>query len=554
MIHSIRGRLQWWYGCVYALSILVFGCMVYWRADRDVHERATLQVVSAAQYLDASMRSLPPWQLTNEPRPPQFDQGGVNRPRREFPMGQLPPDFQLRPRNSDAKGENIIRLPAQNWDRRGPPPGSHGGPENPQPAFDRQPRDRKPRIDIPNVPPDNPLATIGDPSNPERPPVDRMEFAVWRADGQLISKSDGELIEPYLAVKPVDGRERGPQISHRDGLIQARMKGPLDSTILVLRPTDHDMSGLHRFGGQIAGMAAVTSIVGTVGGWWVSGRMVRPIQAISATASQISVTSLDRRIETRDLDEELVQLALVLNGAFERLEQSFGKLTQFTADASHELRTPLAVIQSQIELALSQPRTTDDYRKTLQTCLWSSERMRSLVDGLLLLARKDAERAQVRPAALDLRHVAEEAVVQLQDRAVASGVELECSTPDDPVIVSGDSTFLVRIPANLIDNAIQHTPSGGRVVVEVRREGNEAVLTVRDTGSGIDSEHLPFLFDRFYRVDTGRSRSHGGSGLGLAICRSLVESHQGTISCESVLGEGSTFTVRFPLAGIGSRS
>ena len=547
MIRSIRGRLQWWYGGVYALSILVFGCMVYWRADRDVHERATLQAVSAAQYLDASLRSLPPWRLNDGPRPPQFPGDDVHSFRPDFPNGPMPPDFEMRPPRGDQRRENIIRLPAQNWDRRGPPPRVPGDPDNPQLPPGRPPRDGQRGIEAPNLRPNNGPPNGGDRPNHPRPPMDRMEFAVWRANGQLISKSEGELIEPFLAAGPAAIRDRGPRISVLDGAVRAEMKGPFESMILVLRPLGHDMANLHRFGWQIAGMAAVTLFVGTVGGWWVSGRMVRPIQEISKTASHISVTSLDRRIETRNLDAELVQLASVLNCAFERLEESFGKLTQFTADASHELRTPLAVIQSQMELALSQPRSADDYQKTLRTCLGSSERMRSLVDGLLLLAKTDAKRIQLRPAPIDLRQVAEEAVVQLQDRAAANGVELECATPDDAVMVSGDATFLVRVPANLIDNAIQHTPGGGKVVVEVRCEGDDAVLTVKDTGSGIDAEHVPLLFDRFYRVDTARSRTQGGSGLGLAICRSLVESHHGTIGCESVLGEGSTFTVRLPL-------
>ena len=180
--------------------------------------------------------------------------------------------------------------------------------------------------------------------------------------------------------------------------------------------------------------------------------MVQPIQMISETAAQISAANLNRRIDTSRLDQELVQLASVLNGTFERLETSFDRLTQFTADASHELRTPLAVIQSQMELALSQSRSVEWYQQTLETCLQSSERMRSLVDGLLLLARTDSDHAELRRQTIDLRSVVEDAVAQLQD------------------------------------------------------------------------------------------------SLGLSICKSLVESHNGSISCDSIVGEGSTFVVRLPLS------
>lgn len=550
MIRSIRGRLQWWYGCVYALSILMFGSLVYWRADRDVHERATLQAVSAAQYLDANLRSLPKWKLAGESRPPEFGLGteiNDNHSDPATPQGTVFPGFHFRSPRETAERENLIRLPAQNWDHRGPPGRPRGRPQNPESAPDASQE---------NFAADNPSAVGGKgpnpngggPSNPP-PPGDRMEFAVWNAAGKLISNSEGDLIQPFLSNPPAELRDRSPRISFPEGVVRAQMKGPMDSMILVIRPMGHDISNLHRFGIQIAGMAAVTLVVGTVGGWWVSAKMVQPIQDISRTASQISVTSLDKRIETKHLDEELVQLAVVLNGAFERLEQSFERLTQFTADASHELRTPLAVIQSQIELALSQPRTTEAYQQTLKTCLASSERMRSLVDGLLLLARTDSEGMQIQPERIDLRQVAEDAVAQLQDRAQSHGVELECMSPDEDVTILGNVTFLTRIPANLIDNAIQHTPKGGTVTVEVSREGMNAVLTVKDSGHGIAKEHLEFLFDRFYRVDSGRSRSQGGSGLGLAICKSLVESHHGSIECESELDQGARFVVRFPLDG-----
>ena len=249
-----------------------------------------------------------------------------------------------------------------------------------------------------------------------------------------------------------------------------------------------------------------------------------------------------------ELDQELVQLASVLNGTFERLETSFDRLTQFTADASHELRTPLAVIQSQMELALSQSRSVEWYQQTLETCLQSSERMRSLVDGLLLLARTDSDHAELRRQTIDLRSVVEDAVAQLQDRALSAGLELECAAPEMIVGVNADIRFLMQVPVNLISNAIQHTPRGGKIFVEVRIEVTDAVLSIRDSGCGIAAEHLPHLFARFYRVDTGRSRRYGGSGLGLSICKSLVESHNGSISCDSIVGEGSTFVVRLPLS------
>ena len=204
-------------------------------------------------------------------------------------------------------------------------------------------------------------------------------------------------------------------------------------------------------------MAVGTLLVGIAGGRWISGRMVQPIQEISETASQVSAASLDRRIDTGQLDQELVPVASVLNSTFGRLETSFNRLTQFTADASHELRTPLAVIQSQIELALSHPRSAASYQQTLETCLFSAERMRSLVDGLLLLARTDSDYAKLRLETDRSANVVEDAVAQLQDKAITAGIDLECAAPDGTVGVSADERFLMQVPINLIDNAIQHT-------------------------------------------------------------------------------------------------
>ena len=534
MTRSIRGRLQWWYGAVYALSIVVFGCLVYWRADRDVNERATLQAVSTAQYLDVSLRSMRPGPnreggpngdsgplRDDRPMNPPRDRGGDPFPS-DFSLGPLPPEFQFRPPR----------------DRR---PGM-GQPGDRGPGFQMGPPGRMGPVNLGRPP--EPWSQ----NDEGRPLIDRMEFVVWRIDGSVLARSDGAEADRYPDMKMPTDVDHPPRIMRGNGYIDAAMKGPHETKILVRRPMENDIAKLHQFGFQIAGMAVGTLLVGIVGGWWISGRMVQPIQMISETAAQISAANLDRRIDTRRLDQELVQLASVLNGTFERLETSFDRLTQFTADASHELRTPLAVIQSQMELALSQPRSVESYQQTLETCLRSSERMRSLVAGLLLLARTDSDHAELRWEIIDLRSVVEDAVAQLQDKAVSAGIDLECAAPESAVRVNADIRFLMQVPVNLIDNAIQHTPPGGRIFVEVRIEGAEALLTIRDNGCGISAEHTPHLFERFYRVDTGRSRRHGGSGLGLSICKSLVESHGGCISCESIVGEGATFFVRLPLS------
>ena len=525
MIRSIRGRLQWWYAAVYGVSIVVFGFLVYWRADRDVNERATLQAVSTARYLDVSLRGVRPGPMRDAGQMNPPSERGADQFSSDFSLGPLPPELQFRPPGARRPGMG--------------PPGDRGP---------RSPMGPKGRLG-----PLGPLDFVRPPESfleddKVQPPLDRLAFTVWRRDGSVLARSDGVAGDPVFDMQMPTGVALPPRVFRGKGYIDAVMKGPQEATILVRRPMGNDIANLHQFGFQIAGMAVGTVLVGILGGWWISGRMVQPIQMISETAAQISAANLNRRIDTSRLDQELVQLASVLNGTFERLETSFDRLTQFTADASHELRTPLAVIQSQMELALSQSRSVEWYQQTLETCLQSSERMRSLVDGLLLLARTDSDHAELRRQTIDLRSVVEDAVAQLQDRALSAGLELECAAPEMIVGVNADIRFLMQVPVNLISNAIQHTPRGGKIFVEVRIEVTDAVLSIRDSGCGIAAEHLPHLFARFYRVDTGRSRRYGGSGLGLSICKSLVESHNGSISCDSIVGEGSTFVVRLPLS------
>lgn len=588
MIRSIRSRLQWWYSTLYVLSISVFGCLVYWRADRDVHERATLQAVATAQFLDFGLRSgpgpggfgPPGWM----PGMPPFG-GPQLGPFRARGEGQRPGEGQgpgafggLNQGQDPGTGGPMVDQRRGERGLRGEPSGPQGKRRPPedlesaeastdrpdvhplhdqrgsseQPFHGDRPGPRENGGLVPRVPPEllnqRTMSGGGGGGNSfERPPVDRLEYVIWRPDrtiaDQYVYDSESDLLKD-LPARPMD---MAPIVSRGRFGIQVVKAGPFGNMIVVRRQMDHDMASLHHFGMQIGAIAAGTVVLGIVGGRWMSGQMVRPIQQISQTASQVTVTHLDQRIELASLDSELVPLARVLNETFQRLEHSFQRLNQFTADASHELRTPLAVIQSQVELALSQPRTAESYQQTLETCQRSAERMRTLVDGLLLLARSDSERLNLRLAPTDLRLIAEDAVAQFQEKAASLEIELDCITPEQEVLISADPIFLGQVPANLIQNALQNTPAKGTVTVQVTTNGTDAVLTVTDTGCGIAADHIPMLFDRFFRVDTARTRRDGGSGLGLAICRSLVDAHEGMISCESSPGAGSKFIVKLPL-------
>jgi heavy metal sensor kinase len=384
-------------------------------------------------------------------------------------------------------------------------------------------------------------------NRPDDEPHDRPYFAAWRAGGSSLASSDegAPLRRPDLRGltlgTPAIFRWQSP--ARREAILA----GPRGTMILVGKPIDRELGELRAFAWQTVATGLMVLAVGLIGGWITSRSITRPIATISQTASAISASNLSRRIQTPDVDQELVGLATILNDMFARLEAAFLRQSRFTSDASHELRTPLAVIRSHAELALSKPRTADEYRETLAACLAAASRMAALVDGLLTLARADAGRLDADFKSVDLESVVEEVVDQYRPQAQSAAVSLSTSL-DGPAVVRGDLAFLSRIAGNLLSNAIRYTPAGGSVRVSLVADGREARLAIEDTGCGMSPEDQRQVFDRFFRADKARSRALGGNGLGLAICRSLVEAHGGTITFHSVLDRGTRFEVRLPLA------
>jgi heavy metal sensor kinase len=271
---------------------------------------------------------------------------------------------------------------------------------------------------------------------------------------------------------------------------------------------------------------------------------MRPLQDISATASRISGGHLSERINVADTENELGQLAGVLNSTFARLEAAFDQQQQFTADASHELRTPIAVLVSEAQTALARPRNADEYRETIEACLDTAQQMRRLTESLLELARFDAGQEQMKREPIDLAEITRASVELVQPLAAESGVQIHCDLA--PSEVSGDAVRVGQVIANLLTNAIRYNKPHGQVRVRTHAEQGKAVLTITDNGQGIAPEDLPHIFERFFRADKSRSE-HGGTGLGLAICKVIVDAHAGSIEAASQLNAGTTFTVRLPL-------
>jgi len=283
-------------------------------------------------------------------------------------------------------------------------------------------------------------------------------------------------------------------------------------------------------------------------GYWLSGRALAPVSRIIEGAERVGVRNLSERLEVPKAKDELRRLTETLNAMLERIETAVKRITQFTADASHDLRTPLALIRTNAELALRRPRSESDYQETLRRILSTAEETTDLIEKLLMLARADANVAQLHLEPLSLYPVLQRVAQKAKLLALGKGITLSESVVPYSHTVLGDEAALERLFLSVLDNAVKYTPSGGHVSLGFRLEDGQAVVEVTDTGIGISESDLPHIFERFYRADQTRSRETRGSGLGLAIAKWIAEKHAGSIAVESRLQQGSVFVVRIPLA------
>jgi len=280
----------------------------------------------------------------------------------------------------------------------------------------------------------------------------------------------------------------------------------------------------------------------------MSHRILSPIQNIASRADQITSQRLHERLPKQGTDDEIDQLAEAFNRTLTRLDESFRQLRQFTADASHELRTPLAAIRAVGEVGLQREGTAQEYRDLIGSMLEEVGRLTHLVDDLLMISRGDAGSIQLERSPVRVRRLIEDTVALLEPLADEKDQQLTLSGEPD-VEVSGDQTFLRQALINVVHNAIKYSPAQSNIRISAARGTDGLVLiSVHDEGPGIAAEHIGHIFDRFYRVDSGRSRAAGGFGLGLAISQWAIEAHHGSIAVVSAPGAGSTFEIRLPAA------
>ena len=286
-------------------------------------------------------------------------------------------------------------------------------------------------------------------------------------------------------------------------------------------------------------------------GYWLALRATQPIAGILKTAEKLKPTKLGDRLMTRGTNDELDQLSATINRLLDQVARHVERQQQFVADAAHELRGPLAAMQNTLEVATANNRSLDSYQGTIEEALGETRHLTKLTNDLLLLAEVGNSLGSVFNEACDLGDVARQTAAMFGGTAEERSIALTIHTSGEAT-VRGDERQLRQVISNLVDNALRFTPDGGRIAlaVESNQTAHEAIVTVADSGRGVEPEHLDRVFDRFFQADAARDRSDikRGGGLGLSICRSIIERHGGRISIDSPgVGLGATVTVIVPL-------
>ena len=305
-------------------------------------------------------------------------------------------------------------------------------------------------------------------------------------------------------------------------------------------------AALTRYRGLLLWRGPAALLIAIAASWWLSGFALRPLSRVAAAAREINVATLARRLPGRGAGDELDQVVDAFNDTLMRLDQAVAEMRQFSAALAHELRTPLAALRGEIELASRAPGASRAQQDGRASQMEEIDRLTRLIDHILTLARAESGQIRLTKTAVNLADLTASIVEQFEPVAAAKSIELQWH-PSDALVVNGDAGWLKRLLLNLLDNAVKYTTPHGRVVVRVAREGDDARIEVQDTGVGLSPADATHVFDRFFRADPARSSSVEGAGLGLSLVHWIAAQHGGTVTVQSRLGEGSTFTVTLPM-------
>lgn len=527
---SIRWRIQAWHGLL-LLTVIGGFCITAWRlehanllrlADHELELR--LSAIGSA--------------LTQGPKGGQGGGGGAG-PDERSQRGQPPrPGGNGGRRPSAAENVRADAPPPPEeeeleWEEMPPDDPQHGHPPS---GRDDDREQRGPQ----GPPPGFSSPQMNAMFNPKE--VVPYYYVTWTRRGSLL---DTSATAPTGVVRPPsDDPAFAKGIRTREGYREAFLFTPPGEGLLVGQSLAGINREMHDFGWKLAGTGGSVLIAGLAIGWWIASRAMRPIADISAAATRIAEGHLNERIRTEETESELGKLATLLDSTFQRLDSAFDEQARFTSDAAHELRTPVAIILGQAQLALSKERSPSDYKAAFEICQRAAKRMHGLIESLLQLSVLDAAPHETDTRSCDLADLARDHLQLMGVVAAEKNIRFFEDLSSAPC--RGNADQLAQILMNLLTNAVKYSPEGAEVHVRTRLDAGAAVLTVRDTGPGIPAEHLPHLFERFYRADASRNRSTGGAGLGLAICKRIADAHGATLTVESEVGRGTTFILRMP--------
>jgi heavy metal sensor kinase len=378
--------------------------------------------------------------------------------------------------------------------------------------------------------------------------------AVLDAQGRVVAQAE-PLAEIGAAAVPNENAAAGLEIDtiNLPGVGRVRrLRAPLTvagapHTILLLAELEHLDEEMTLVANSLLATIPLALVAAGAIAYVLARKSLAPVEELRRRTDEISAERLDQRLPISNPADELGLLAQTLNAMIERLARSFAEVRRFTADASHELRTPLAVIRSEAEMGID-AQNLSEAQNRFSSILEECVRLAWMTEQLLTLCRDEAGVTQSELESVRLQPLVSAAVEVF--RPLASGKRLSLSAElDAEATVRGHPQRLRQVVYNLLDNAVKYTPEGGAIHVALGCHNSHAMLVVRDTGVGIPREHQPHVFDRFYRVDQGRSGQEGGTGLGLSIVKSIVAVHGGHIELESETGRGAEFRISLPLNG-----
>jgi len=374
---------------------------------------------------------------------------------------------------------------------------------------------------------------------------------VWSTDGKLLYRSEG-LGGQALGGPPMAGpiESAFSSVALHDGTplrVLSRPHEVMGRSVLVRVALSEDSvhGEWRRLAlGLLFGLPVALAIAG-LSGHWLARRALAPLDRMARHAERLTADNLDERLPVENPDDELGHLARVFNLSLGKIEESFAQLRRFTADVSHELRTPLTAIRSVGEVGLGDHPSEQGYREIIGSILEEADRLTVLVDTLLSLSRADAGEVPLHREEVDLLALARDVTGHLGVLAEEKAQSL-AAEGSAPVVVAADRLVLRQALVNVVDNAIKYSPPDSRVRVVVTADAAIGRIDVIDEGPGIPTAQRERIFERFYRIDKGRSREQGGAGLGLSLARWAVTAHGGRIEVESKEGEGSTFRISLP--------